>query len=239
MRAYENLKRLRQRIWSSTIYRRGRRALARLARPLAIFELAIIYRFDLTAPLGAFIIEPDLKIGEATAEDVERAAKTLGRPNPQRTERFRQRLTDGCICFIAQSGPQIVAYLWIRYRSGIDDGDLIDLGPDQVYSFDDFVHENWRGQRISTAIGTQSRLYFKERGYATIYARVSAFNRRSRKATLRGGWRASGLVLRAKGWLRGRGPILRLWGSAHPLKRRQRETIRADPSAAQRSAGRS
>jgi GNAT superfamily N-acetyltransferase len=239
MGVYENLKRLRQEIWSSTIYRRGRSALAKLARPFAIFELAIIYRNDLTAPLGAFIIEPDLQMGQATAEDVERAARTLGRPNPQRTELFRQRLTDGCICFIAQSGPEIVAYVWMRYRSGIDDGDLIDLSPGEVYSFDLFVHENWRGQKIFTALGSQSRLYFKERGYATVYSRVSAFNGRSRKAILRGGWRASGLVLRARGWIRGRWPIVRLWGSAHPLRRRRRKTITADPSAAQRSAGRS
>src|SRR5215469_9254846 len=69
----DNLKRLRKQIWTSAIYRRGRRTLAMMARPFAIFEIATIYRNDLTAPLAAFAIEADLWMGEAAAEEVERA----------------------------------------------------------------------------------------------------------------------------------------------------------------------
>jgi hypothetical protein len=218
----DNLKRLRKKIWTSAIYRRGRYTLAMIARPFAIFEIAIIYRNDLTAPLAAFAIEADLQMGEATAEEVERAARTLGRPSPWRIELFKARLVDGCRCFIARSGSTIVAYVWMRYRSGIDNGSLIDLRPGEVYSFDLFVHEDWRGHRIFTALGSQSRLFFKTRGYTTVYSRVSVFNRRSRKAMFRGGWKASGLVIRAKGAERSRWPILTISGSSHPLQRSPR-----------------
>jgi GNAT superfamily N-acetyltransferase len=208
-----------QKIWASKFYRRARRIVGTVARPFALFELAIIYRKDLTAPLDAFQIDDDLDMGQATAEEIQRAAESLGRPNPQRAELFRWRLRDGCVCFVARSGSAIVAYVWMRYRPGLDDGLLIALGSGEVYSFDLFVDENWRGRRIFTALGSQSRLFFKDRGYTTVYSRVSVFNRSSRKAMRRGGWKVSGLILRARGERRG-WPIVTLSGSAHPLTRR-------------------
>jgi hypothetical protein len=142
-----------QKIRASKVYRRARRNVATIGRPFALFELATIYRKDLTAPADAFKID-DLDIGQATAEEVQRAAESLGRPNPQRAELFRWRLRDGCVCFVARSGSAIVAYVWIRYRAGLDDGLLIALGPGEVYSFDLFVDEilprSYRGRVCSS-----------------------------------------------------------------------------------------
>jgi hypothetical protein len=90
--------------------------------------------------------------------------ESLGRPNPQRAELFRWYLRDGCVCFVAHSGSAIVAYVRMRYRPGLDDGLLIALGPGEVYPFELFVDENWRGRKIFAALGSRSRLFFKERG---------------------------------------------------------------------------
>jgi hypothetical protein len=99
---------------------------------------------------------------------------------------------------------------------------LIALASGEVYSFDLFMDENWRVRRIFAALGSRSRLFFKERGYMTVYSRVGVFNRSSRKAMRRGGWKLSGLVLRARGERCGGWPIVTLSGSAHPLMRRRR-----------------
>jgi hypothetical protein len=54
---------LHQKIRTSKLYRRTQRIVATMARPLSLFEKAIICRKDLTAPLDAF------KIDEAERQD--------------------------------------------------------------------------------------------------------------------------------------------------------------------------
>jgi hypothetical protein len=43
--------------------------------PFAFFELTIIYRKDLIESLDAFKMDEDFDMGQATAEEVQRAAK--------------------------------------------------------------------------------------------------------------------------------------------------------------------
>ena len=143
---------------------RSRRAVGRFETLLA--DVKADQQFP-TSNSAAVKIDDDLDMGQATAEEVQRAAESLGRPNPQRAELFRWRLRDGCVCFVARSGSAIVAYVWMRYSPELDDGLPIALGPGEVYSFDLFVDENWRGRRIFAALGSRSRLFLKDRGYTT------------------------------------------------------------------------
>ncbi|MGH7914580.1 MAG: GNAT family N-acetyltransferase [Candidatus Binataceae bacterium] len=214
-------RRVRQRIWSSSIHRWARRTAAELTRPLRRLELCILYRYDLTQPIASFDAGVDVQIAQASAEDIEPAASLRVPPDPNLRELFKWRLEHDCVCFLARAGSKLVAYNWIRLSPGPEEGEMIALAVDEMYSFDLYVDENFRGNRIYTALGVRSRTFCKERGYVTAYARVSVMNRKSQKAIRRGGWRRSGLALRVRR-SRGGWPIVRLWGSAHPLARLRR-----------------
>ena len=224
-------------IWSSAFYRRGRRGLAAIARPLPRLELAWIFRKDLTGALERLDTDEGIEIGPASMEEIEQAATAVGHRRPGLGEMFRWRVETGCMCFVARAGSKLVGYDWIRLRPGPDGGDMIALGEGELYSFDLYVDENWRGHRVAPALGTQAHLWLKEQGYQTSYARVSVLNRKSVRNNRRCGWAASGLVLRVRGSKRGGWPIITLWGSPHPLKARleaegQRSSRRSGKSAA-------
>lgn len=215
------LRGLRRAIWSSSIYRTVRRAGAALTRPLRRVELAGIFYQDLRAPVKVYDPDIELDFSPATPEEIERMEATLGRRYPGRIEQFRWRLRSGCMCFIARAGEKIVAYEWFRVRPGPDDGDMIALNQGEVFLFDSYVDEEWRGHGILGAIGTRIRSYCKEQGYTKAYTKIAVTNRKSWRGAR--GWTASGLVLRMRRSKRGGWPIVTLWGSAHPLRRLRRE----------------
>ena len=211
------LRRLRRAIWSTGIYRTVRQAGAVLTRPFRRIELAAILYQDLRGPVKVYDPDIALDISIATPEEIERAADTLGRRYPGRIELFRWRLENGCLCFVARTGGKIVTYDWFRVRPGPDDGDMIALDEGEVFLFDIYVDEEWRGHGIQRAIGTRIRSYCKEQGYTKAYTKIAVTNRKSWRGGR--GWTASGLVLRVRRSKRGGWPIVTLWGSAHPLRR--------------------
>jgi hypothetical protein len=198
-----------------------------LTRPFRRFELALIFRKDLTGPLERLETDADIEIGLASAEEVARAAIVIRR-RQRGSEVFRWRLGSGCSCFVARAGSTLVSYDWIRFRPGPDDGDMIGLSEGELYSFDLYVDEDWRGHRVAAALGTQSHIFLKGQGYKTSYATVSVFNRNSVRNSRRCGWTPSGLVLRVRGSKRRGWPILTLWGSSHPLRQLPREACAED-----------
>ncbi len=215
------LRRLRKRFWSSALYRRGYLVGAALTRPFRRLELATLFRQDLTGPVELFDADIDVDIGLASAQEVERAAETLRRPDANRRALFQWRLEDGCICFVARIGSVIVGYTWARLRPGPDDGDMLALAPHEAFDFDLYVDPKWRGHRIQTALGSRKRLFCKQQGYTAIYSKTSVTNRKSLKGMRRSPWKPTGLVLRVRASRQGGWPILTLWGSAHPLTRLQ------------------
>jgi hypothetical protein len=212
------VRRARERIWSSAAYRWARRTIAELTRPLRRLELCIVYRYDLTQPIAPFEAGVDVRIDQASLADLEEASRLRVPHDPGVAKLFRWRAEHDCVCFVARSGSKVVAYNWIRLRPGPEEGEMIALSAGEMYSFDLYVDENFRGNRVYTALGVRGRTFCKELGYTTAYARVSVGNRKSQKAIRRGGWRRSGLALRARR-SRGGWPIVRLLGSAHPLAR--------------------
>ena len=222
-------RRARERIWSSAAYRWARRTAAELTRPFRRLELCIVYRYDLTQPIAPFEAGVDVRIAQASAADLEEAARLRVPHDPAAAELFRWRAEHDCVCFVARSGTRLVAYSWIRLRPGPEEGEMIALSAGEMYSFDLYVDENFRGNRVYTALGVCGRRLCQERGYTIAYARVSVGNRKSQKAIRRGGWRPSGLALRgrrSRGW-----PVIRLWGSTHPLTRLRKDDDQGYPSA--------
>jgi GNAT superfamily N-acetyltransferase len=194
---------VRQTIWSSALYRRVRR-IADLTRPFRRFELGLIFRLELTGPINVVDASVDIEIAQASADDVERAASL--NPLRSRSELFRWRVQDGCVCFIARAGSTLVAHHWVRLRPGVDDGDMIALADGEAFHLDLYVDEKWRGSRVRAALTSRMLLFDKQRGYTAAYTKMNVFNRKAMKSARLRGWESAGLVLRVRGSRREAGP---------------------------------
>jgi hypothetical protein len=213
-----SIRKVRETIWSSPLYRRARRIAADFTRPVRRVELALIFRQDLSESVKVFDARVQIEVAQASREDVEQAASL--NPLGSRLETFRWRLENDCLCFVARTASKIVAYNWVRLRPGADDADMIALVDGEAFHLDAYVHENWRGNRIEAALSSGMRLFEKQSGCTTAYTKISVFNRKSLRSSRRMGWKPSGLVLRVRGSKSGGWPIITLWGSAHPLQKR-------------------
>jgi hypothetical protein len=211
-------RRVRQAFWTSPLYRRARRIAADIARPVLRLELDLVFHMDLTRPIKMIESDLDIRVTQASPNDVERAA-FLGRDDPGRREIFRWRLENGCRCFVAHAGSTLVAYNWVRLSPGVDDGDMIALAHGEAFHLNSYVDLDWRGHRIEGALSSLMRLFEQQQGYTTAYTRISVFNRKSMRSSRRMGWEPVGLIMRVRGSKSGGWPIITLWGSAHPMRR--------------------
>lgn len=67
------IRRVRQTIWSSVLYRRAHQIVADLTRPFRRFEINLIFRQDLTGPVKLIHLNVEIDIARASADDVEQA----------------------------------------------------------------------------------------------------------------------------------------------------------------------
>jgi len=178
---------VRQKISSSALYRQARRIAADLTRPFRRIELGLIYRQELTGPIKMLDADVDIDIAQASAEEIERASSL--NPSGSRSEIFRWRVQNGCVCFIARAGSKLVAYNWIRLRPGVDDGDMLALADGEVFHLDLYVDENWRGSRVRAAITSLMLVFDKQHGYTTAYTKINVFNRKAMKSARLRGWK--------------------------------------------------
>jgi GNAT superfamily N-acetyltransferase len=181
-------------------------------------ELGLVFRQDLTGPIKVLDADVNIDIAEASLDDVEWSA-SLNPFGSRRSEIFRWRVQNGCVCFVARADATLVAYNWVRLRPGVDDGDMIALADGEAFHLDSYVNENWRGHRIEAALSSRMRVFEKQHGCTATYTKIGAFNRKSLKSARRMGWKPTGLVLRVRGSKSGGWPIITLWGSVHPLVR--------------------
>lgn len=187
----------------------------RATRPLRKrLDLSYLYHFDLRGPVPDARADIPVEMTRATPEDVEAAALLVA---PELREKFLARLDDGMECFVAKIDGRVVAYNWIRYRSGEDEGDVIELGPGEIYTTDAFTAEGFRGRKIhAETLGYMLRAA-KAEGYLHAYTMASALKLGSRKTMPRLGWRLAGRVLRLR--LTGEHfVVVRISGSSRPLR---------------------
>jgi GNAT superfamily N-acetyltransferase len=182
-------------------------------RPLRrIVELTVLYYMDLRRELTDFRADVTVEISRASRSEVEEAARL----SPGFRESFLARHDAGLACFVARIDGRVVAYNWTMYSSGEDDGDVIVLGPGEIYTLDAFTVEEWRGRGIHVALLAHMLQAAKEAGYTDAYTLASVLKRGSRKGVARLGWTETGRALRVRG-PSGRFRVVALRGSRRPL----------------------
>lgn len=204
-------------------------SLLRLAlRPLrARVDVGLIFHYDLTVPVPDFRADIPVEMKRADSAEVQEAARLA---DPLLAEKFAARLADGMACYVAKVEGRVIAYNWVRFRSGEDEGDTIVLGSREVYATDAFTAPEFRGRKVHPQTLAFIMQTAKANGYRDIWTLVSAPRRNSWKTHRRLGWRRSGIVLRVRLRdlirLRARSPyvVVACAGSPRPLATRRSRT---------------
>ena len=196
-------------------YSWGRGRLARVVRPILRVTVQTILRRDLTQPIPEATTDVPLETFIASRREVLDEVTTLIQPlDPSLSARFERYLDDGFVCFIARVHGQLVAYNWTQVKPGKDWFYYMDLRPDEIHCTDAYTAPDFRGRNIHAVLLREMLLFSAGLGYRYAYSGVALTNRRSPKAHRRLGWETTGRAL-----LVHRGPVIRLWGSAHPWRR--------------------
>jgi GNAT superfamily N-acetyltransferase len=205
-------------VWRPPAYVWGRRAAARLTRPLRRVEIMVILCCDLERPLPEATARVPLETFVASHAEVLDEVAQFQRPrDPASRTLLERRLERGFFCFVGRVEGRLVAYNRTQYEPGEDGGSYVDLGPDEVHCLDAYTVAEFRGKNIHAALLREMLLFNAGLGYRRAYSKVSLANRRSPKAHRRLGWERTGTVLlgrRTSGL-----PVMRLTGSAHPWRR--------------------
>lgn len=194
---------------------RAFRLAARATRPVRrLVDVTVLFHKDLHEEIPRVRIDPAIEISRASREEVEAAAELSA---PGFRESFLRRLEDGLACFVARADGRVVAYDWTMYSSGEDEGDVIELGPGEIYTLDAFTAEPWRGRGLHVALLAHMLTEAREQGYTDAFTLASVLKRRSLRNVSRLGWTESGRALRVRR-PGGNFRILALRGSRRPLR---------------------
>lgn len=209
---------LRRAIRGTGAYRRLRGLVARATAPLRIARIYRIYRKDLTAPLTTFRARAPIRVTRAGPEEIPAVARLNSGASPDLERTYAERLEHGHHCFTARVGDELVGYNWLAVGRIVDfDGEILELGDDEVFCLDAFTAPAWRGKAIHTELLSAMLAFAKQAGYRRAYTEVSAVMRRSWKTHRRLDWELTGRVLHVRGFLGLRPRIWRLTGSRYPV----------------------
>lgn len=143
---------------------------------LRLYRCLVLTERRLTEPFPDFPLPADLTIRRLTPEDA--AAYAAFRPEQGRAECDR-RLAEGHWCSATWRGAEIVSAAWaVGRRARIEYLELdIQLGPDEVYSYDLYTAPGLRGRRITSATRVPHLRYLSEQGYRRSLATLAPLNR--------------------------------------------------------------
>jgi hypothetical protein len=168
-------------------YRRalGHFVLRLIFRPLGDYSRVVIYRKDLTLPLTSILARVPIEVTQAIEADVpELLAVRPGYSEAMLKERFAA----GARCFLARIGPRVVACNWYTTDALEDDPFDFSPGPGEIYCFDAFTAEEFRGHGIHGELLYRMLLDAQMSGCTVAYTWVETRNINSWKTHFRSGW---------------------------------------------------
>jgi hypothetical protein len=161
---------------TGTLARRRDRLWFRGLAKLRLYRCLVLTERRLAEPFPAFPLPADLTVRLLTPDDA--AAYAAFRPEHGRGECDR-RLAEGHWCFATWRGAEIVSAAWgVSGRAWIEYLELsVQLGTDEVYSYDLYTVPELRGRRITSATRVPYFRYLREQGYRRGLATLGPLNR--------------------------------------------------------------
>jgi L-amino acid N-acyltransferase YncA len=191
------------------------RVARRLLRPVATFELSVVYRLDLARPVRPFSARIATEIRFASASDLPHIRDL----NPNHSDDFLlARFAAGHLCFIAWCNDTAVGQNWLALSPVQDDDYYAAIADDEVYCLDAFTRPEFRGKAIHTELLCRMLMHAQKIGRRVAFTRTSAMNSDSWKTHLRLGWSEAGSTFFVR--MRGRQKALLKGPSIYPLQLR-------------------
>jgi branched-chain amino acid transport system permease protein len=203
--------------------------------PLGYLDMMTFYRRDLTQPLTEKSAKVDLSVIQATEADMDqltamvarRYGPTMVRLWPYKNQSIRdilqQRFQEGCKCFVAKVGTEMIHYNWIFFywEEAVMGTVRSRLQADEAICNDAFTEEAWRGKGVHDAVHNYMLRHLQQEGYQCVYTSAGTDNRSSQKALHRHNWTFYGKMLyfiprgSEQGW------VWRIKGSVEPASTEQ------------------
>ncbi|MBL8329288.1 MAG: hypothetical protein JNJ71_10585 [Rubrivivax sp.] len=182
----------------------------------------LMFKKDLQQALKVFQPRLPMAIGLVEPSDVDELGTLYYPDDPQEAaeaaERYRERLSDGAVCFVARVDGRIVAFDWLYVGAAVGIADVpMVLPDDEVYSSDAYTDGAWRGHGIHPALNYTLLKYAQDCGYRTVYTTSRADNPRSLATLRRLGWTLSGTLLVYEPAWAPDPPRWLVLGSPHPM----------------------
>ena len=140
---------------------------------------------DLRQPLPPVRARIAIEVTQATELDV---AGMVGLRPDQSDTQFFTRLRSGAQCFLAKVDGTIIAHNWITSTEWNDGLFLFLPNPGDVYCFDAYVKDKFRGNLIHGELLYRMLQEAQLSGSKVAYTCVDSSNVDSRKLHLRSGW---------------------------------------------------
>jgi GNAT superfamily N-acetyltransferase len=119
------------------------------------------------------------KITISESADIE----TLCIEFPHKAKIFRERISQGNICYIAKSNGVISAYVWVKEsKHFFDTNSLLRFNPgkmDGVWFFDLFVKPEYRRRGLFSTLVSSVYDDYSQKGYRTLYSETYHTNEES------------------------------------------------------------
>jgi GNAT superfamily N-acetyltransferase len=198
------------------VYHTVRPVIGRLTRPVRRVELHVNLRRDLAAPIPDYSARAPIQVAEATPDDIGEVA-SIRLPDLWLRDLYERRLARGQRCFVARVDDTIVGSNWLSTKMLYDEGRLVRLADDEVYSNEVFTAPAWRGMGIHGHLLHDMLDTARREGYRVAYTTAQVFRRRSMKGANHFDWERSGYFCTVRRF-GGRAPwIVRLTGSLYPV----------------------
>jgi GNAT superfamily N-acetyltransferase len=115
---------------------------------------------------------------------------------PGSADVLAERLRQGRVCFVAWSGPRIVATTWVATGPEVVPQleRAVVPGPGEVYLFDSYAAADMRGRRLMPALVDEILARYRALGYHRALTIVALYNRSSIRSRERSGFRRAATV---------------------------------------------
>jgi GNAT superfamily N-acetyltransferase len=161
------------------------------------YRRVLVVAYRLQEPVPEFVPRLAVRTDLLGKGDVD--AYLAFRPESDRAGLIN-RLDSGQLCFVAWHAGQIVSACWTAVRPThipFLDCDT-ELAPGEVYLYERFTAQAYRGQRLAHAVRTYQLRYLRNAGYRRAIGAIVPENRRAVLESRRGGFRPVGLMGRIK-----------------------------------------
>jgi ribosomal protein S18 acetylase RimI-like enzyme len=143
-----------------------------------VINKVLIFQNDLENEVPKSRVEIEIKFRIAKIKDIEQMKNQEYGWDEKGKNYCINRLKKGDICILGIYDDKIISYIWgMKNEMEISMSKIIKLPKEKSYSYNGFVHEDYRGNKVHSAMINQLYSYFKSNGKRYVLSGVDKKNK--------------------------------------------------------------